>query len=265
MDLHAIARDLNTISAFLAENDFPENKLTRENVSAVLGSFPADVMVLLGNSVLGVSERAFAAMRSQVARGLLIAGGQGHSTHYLYEEVARHSQYRALATEGRSEAELLYEIATRFHKVDPANVVLETESTNCGENAEFALRTLRQTGMSADSVILVQDPTMQRRSCAAFRKAWQDAGLNLRIANAPMFVPRVTVESGRLHFLSRDVAGLWPMDRFISLVLGEIPRLRDDARGYGPSGRDFIVHVNIPQEVVLAHSRLQELFPDVKR
>jgi len=36
------------------------------------------------------------------------------------------------------------------------------------------------------------------------------------------------------------------------LLLGELPRLRDDINGYGPLGRDFIVHVDIPAEVEAA-------------
>lgn len=42
---------------------------------------------------------------------------------------------------------------------------------------------------------------------------------------------------------------LWVMDRFVDLVLGEIPRLRDDADGYGPRGRGFIGHVEIPIDI----------------
>jgi hypothetical protein len=43
--------------------------------------------------------------------------------------------------------------------------------------------------------------------------------------------------------------GLWPVDRYLSLILGEVPRLRDDAQGYGPAGRDFIVHVDFPRRL----------------
>jgi hypothetical protein len=42
---------------------------------------------------------------------------------------------------------------------------------------------------------------------------------------------------------------MWPVDRYLSLILGEVPRLRDDAKGYGPAGRDFIVHVDFPRRL----------------
>ena len=31
--------------------------------------------------------------------------------------------------------------------------------------------------------------------------------------------------------------------------MGEVPRLRDDEHGYGPLGRGFIAHVDVPDEV----------------
>ncbi|MGK3374255.1 YdcF family protein, partial [Citrobacter youngae] len=51
--------------------------------------------------------------------------------------------------------------------------------------------------------------------------------------------------------------GLWSVDRYLSLITGELPRLRDDATGYGPRGRDFIAHVDIPQNVEDAWLHLQ--------
>lgn len=42
---------------------------------------------------------------------------------------------------------------------------------------------------------------------------------------------------------------LWKPERFFDLIMGEIPRLRDDEAGYGPMGKAFITHVDIPIEV----------------
>jgi hypothetical protein len=72
----------------------------------------------------------------------------------------------------------------------------------------------------------------------------------------PTFTPRVALANGGLAFTRGDVAGLWPMDRFLSLILGEVPRLRDDVSGYGPRGRGFIGPVDIPVEVEAAHALL---------
>ena len=42
--------------------------------------------------------------------------------------------------------------------------------------------------------------------------------------------------------------------------MGEIPRLTDDADGYGPRGKNFIAHVDIPTEVRAAHAALQPVY-----
>jgi hypothetical protein len=52
------------------------------------------------------------------------------------------------------------------------------------------------------------------------------------------------------------------MERFVSLVMGEIPRLRNDENGYGPNGRGYIVAVDIPPAVEAAYDRLLGPFGD---
>jgi hypothetical protein len=47
----------------------------------------------------------------------------------------------------------------------------------------------------------------------------------------------------------------------VSLVMGEVPRLRDDGLGYGPRGRGFIAHIEVPAEVEAAHQRLRRTLP----
>lgn len=58
---------------------------------------------------------------------------------------------------------------------------------------------------------------------------------------------------------------MWTMKHYISLLLGEIPRLRDDENGYGPLGKDFIAHVDIRLEVVSAFDYLQDKYPELVR
>jgi len=83
---------------------------------------------------------------------------------------------------------------------------------------------------------------MQRRMDAAFRWVWPDA--------VPINRP------------APDGRAMWPRDRWISLVMGEVPRLRDERHGYGPRGRGFIAHVDVPDEVELAHAALLDAHPD---
>ena len=48
-------------------------------------------------------------------------------------------------------------------------------------------------------------------------------------------------------------------------MLGEISRLSDDDHGYGPRGAGFIVHVDLPDDVVVAAARLRAAHPAAAR
>ncbi len=48
---------------------------------------------------------------------------------------------------------------------------------------------------------------------------------------------------------AKPIHGMWPIERYVDLLMGEIPRLTDDAEGYGPRGREYIAHVSIPEAV----------------
>jgi hypothetical protein len=64
------------------------------------------------------------------------------------------------------------------------------------------------------------------------------------------------------HSLSQQ-QGVWDVERYLSLLLGEIPRLRDD--GYGPAGKNFIDHVDIPASAEAAWDRLSQRYPELLR
>ncbi|MEV6845507.1 hypothetical protein [Actinoplanes sp. NPDC051411] len=66
-----------------------------------------------------------------------------------------------------------------------------------------------------------------------------------------------TFVTGTLDF-EDPPAGMWSLDRYVSLLMGEVPRLTDDADGYGPAGRGFIAHVDVPAEVHRALDHLKE-------
>jgi uncharacterized SAM-binding protein YcdF (DUF218 family) len=238
--LEGVAQDLGLVARFLALRDPPA---------------PVDCLVLLGNALLRTAEHAFEELLAGRAPRLLIAGGVGHSTPALRAAVARHPRYRGVATEGRAEAEILGELARSCWGIEPERLLLEIESTQCGENATLSRRALERHGVACRALLLLQDPTMQRRSDASFRQAYRDQP-RTTFVNDPTFVPLVGARGGALVFEDPAPEELWPMERFLALVLGEIPRLRDDAAGYGPRGRGFIPQVEIPAPVEAAHARL---------
>ncbi|MDU6378380.1 MAG: DUF1614 domain-containing protein, partial [Bradyrhizobium sp.] len=91
---------------------------------------------------------------------LLISGGVGHSTNYLYEAVRQDTRYRMLPVVGRPEAHILADIAHDYWHIPRSRLVVEDQSTNCGENARFTRTTLENGGIPHRRGIVIQDPTM---------------------------------------------------------------------------------------------------------
>ncbi len=256
--------DLATLGEFLARRDVPAPTPDR----------PADLLVLCGSAVLRSLTIAADALHGGAVQRILVTGGIGHSTPYLSNAVAAHPTYADTETAGRTEAAVFAEILVRHLDVPPDLIRTEEESTNCGQNAEYSLRLLLADSASAPRMlVLVQDPTMQRRTHAAFDHWRGDEGPEVR-SHAP-FVPVVGEHGVGEHGVGEhgvgehggDSAGepVWSLDRFRDLTLGEITRLTDDEHGYGPRGAGFIVHVDIPAEVAAAHARLRAAYPDAAR
>lgn len=241
--------DLDVIARFLARRDVD-----------ALDAAAADVLVLCGSAVLAsVRVAADAYHRGAVAR-ILVTGGVGHSTAHLQEAVGRHPRYRDVATAHRPEAAVLADVLRTHHDVPDAAITIEQESTNCGENAQFSVDLLHRNPPPARSLLLVQDPTMQRRTHACFERFLrQDPGAVVR-SRAP-FVPVVTAGDVR----DPDGQVVWSLERFTALLLGEVRRLHDDEEGHGPRGAGFIDHVDVPVEVLDAHRRLLDAHPGAAR
>ena len=154
----------------------------------------------------------------------------------------------------------------RFYDVtamtrDGMQILIEDQSTNCGANAAETRRVLERNGVDVRSMVVVQDPTMSLRTKAAFEKVFEDV-VGVEVRCCPTFVPRVRMgEGGEVVW---DVEGLeagsvWEMERFLDLLMGEVPRLRDDGNGYGPRGKGFITHVDVPREVEEAWESLRDV------
>ena len=248
------ARNINLLGAFCGMRDVEE--LTKENLLRFCGRERADVMVLFGGSILCGGDVLARAMQHGVAGTYVIVGGAGHTTQALRERAR--AACPGLETEGLPEAQVFdrylrmrYGLAADF---------LECESTNCGNNITHLLCLLKEKGVRAQSVILCQDASMQRRMDAGMRKFAPD----VRIINYASYAARVKARGEELAF-REEIHGMWDMERYISLLMGEIPRLTDDEGGYGPRGKDFIAHVEIPGEVQTAFAELKKAYADLVR
>jgi uncharacterized SAM-binding protein YcdF (DUF218 family) len=250
-DIEQLCSDINCIAAYLALDDFiraePE---ARESIDAI---------VLMGNQVMATLPAAFLLARKFPQALLLISGGVGHSTGALYENL-RGSAYGHLFADGAiletmAEAEMIAVVAQRAFAIPESRLLIEKQSTQCGENARFSLQVLKAAlGRPATAVIL-QDPTMQRRAVVTWEREAEIAAVPVRALAHAAFVPRVEPGPGGLPRLVRS-EGTWTFERFLALILGEIRRLHDDEDGYGPRGRNFLPHVDIPSTAFESYRRV---------
>jgi uncharacterized SAM-binding protein YcdF (DUF218 family) len=251
--------DINIIASFLAKRDI--NELNQKELRDKFNMDKADLLILLGNAMPYTAELTAKALKDGISKNIMVVGGIGHSTGYLYDNIRSHPVYSQVFVDGRAEGDILKEIMVRYSGVEESNVIVENQSTNCGSNAVEALKLAMEYSFNVQSVILIQDPTMQLRSYASFKHEWKTAG-KVQFINYAPFVPKIEIDNNKIQFVEQHIHGTWSIDRFLSLIMGEIPRLYDDVNGYGPKGKGFIEHVDIPDEVMNAHNRLKERYQE---
>lgn len=166
-------------------------------------------------------------------------------------------RYRAIAVRDRAEAHILADIAHQFWAIPRQHIVVEDRSTNCGENARFTREMLEERGIAHRTGVVIQDPTMQRRTMATFARVWQDDPRAPTWYSTPGCAPVLRNRRDGVTFGGEDT-GLWPVGRYLALILGEPPRLADNPQGYGPLGKDFIAHVDIPPHIAQAWQTLRD-------
>lgn len=261
--------DINAVSKFLSQEDIPDLRKID----------PVDTIVLCVCSVLLSSETVFEIIRERpnITKTVVLCGGIGHSTKLIYEAVALHPRFKSIASEiqGLPEAQVLLAIFNRFFapgftaEHPPPLILAEDRSTTCHTNASETRKLLEASGIpTPESAVIVQDPLMVRRTIACFDRVYQDLPDPPRFVGCPVFVPQVGPNGGdKLIYTAPAIASelMWKMDRFLDLVMGEYPRLRDDENGYGPKGNHTIVHVDIPPEVEGAWKRLSETVTNGRR
>lgn len=250
-----VAENINILGKFCGKRDIAE--LTSAQLYHTYGITQADVMVLFGGSILAGGEVLAEAMKNQVAKTFIVVGGKGHTTETLQKKMCE--AFPNMETDGLSEAEVFAKYLQENHGWKPD--YLECKSTNCGNNITYLLDMLEEKEIPCRSIILSQDATMQYRMEAGLRKYVKD---DMQIINYATYAANVMVKNRRLVY-EKNIWGMWEMERYISLLLGEIPRLSDDKNGYGPAGKGFIAHVDIPEEVRKAFGELRARYPGLVR
>ncbi|KAF2120780.1 hypothetical protein BDV96DRAFT_595192 [Lophiotrema nucula] len=260
MDTIQIANDVNVVSSFIS----------CEDISNLTTAEPVDCIILCVCAVLHSAETVFSVLgrRPDLTKTVVLCGGIGHSTKHIYNAVGHHPKFVSIAEDikGLPESQVLLRIYNDFYssrtKENEPRMLVEDRSVTCHTNASEARKLLKSNKMyDLKNVIIVQDPTMVRRTVACFEKVYEDQPNPPRFAGCPIFVPQVEAGKDNQPVYKDppvEKENMWPMDRFLELVMGEIPRMRDDANGYGPNGNGSIVHVDIPDEVEVAWQRLSK-------
>lgn len=241
---------INILGDFCGRRDVPS--LTREALKNQYGQDQADVMVLFGGSILCGGDLLADAMKERVAKKYIIVGGAGHTTETL--RLKMNAEFPQITTKGMPEADI-FEAYLEIRYGLRADF-LERNSTNCGNNITFLLELLQKNHICCNSIILAQDAAMQLRMDAGLRKYAPD----IKKINYAVYDAKVILKDSELVF-EKEIWGMWDMERYINLLVGEIGRLSDTPSGYGPRGRDYIAHVDIPEEVREAYAYLKQKYP----
>lgn len=231
------------------------DELSPKKLNAKYAIKKADVMVLFGGSILCGGDILAKAINDNIAKTYIIVGGAGHTTNTLREKI--HAARPEIETAGKPEAEIFSEYIKAVYNVAPDYI--ETKSTNCGNNIIYMLDLIAKNNIEFNSIILCQDATMQRRMDAGLRKYIDGS---IKIINYAAYKTKVisksNSEQGKATLAFEfEPHGMWNMDRYINLLMGEIPRLTDDRNGYGPNGKNYIAHTQVPQKVQKAFEQMQ--------
>ena len=245
-----VSENINTLANFLGTRDI--DALNQEEIFNRYGIHQADVMVLFGGSIVEGGDVLASGIKNFVAKKYIIVGGAGHTTDTLRQVV--HLEYPDITTTDLSEAEIFQKYIKHVYgcKAD----YLETKSTNCGNNITYLLDLLKDNNISFNSIILSQDASMQRRMAAGLKKYAKE---DVTIINYATYCAKVLNQNDELVY-EENIHGMWTIERYVNLLMGEIPRLSDDENGYGPNGKNYIAHVDIPEHVKIAFEELKMVF-----
>ena len=239
-----VAENINTLAKFLGTRDI--DALNQEELFNRYGIHQVDVMVLFGGSILEGGDVLASGIKNFVAKKYIIVGDA------LRQVV--HLEYPDIETTDLSEAETFQKYIK--HVYGCMADYLETKSTNCGNNITYLLDLLKENNISFNSIILSQDASMQRRMAAGLKKYVKE---DVTIINYATYCAKVLNQNDELVY-EENIHGMWTINRYVNLLMGEIPRLSDDANGYGPNGKNYIAHVDIPENVMIAFEELKLVF-----
>lgn len=182
---------------------------------------PADALLVLGSNDLRIAEYGARLWLEGRAPLMVITGGRGRLTRQWEEP----------------EAEVFAGVASR-RGVPRDRMLLETESTNTGENIRFTRKLVEEVACRAERWLLVTKPYMERRAYATFVHFWPGK--------------EVTVTSPPIRLEEYPMEGITP-ELLIHRLVGEVHRLLVYPRLGYQAAQD------VPEEVMAAYRELREM------
>ena len=179
----------------------------------------ADCIIALGSHDTRVAERAADVSLEGWAPLLVCSGYLGALTRTMWT---------------RPEAEIFADVAAA-RGVPRDRILVESRSTNTGENVAFSRRLLAERGLTPQKAIAVQKPYMERRTLATFVQRWPE--LDLRVTS-----PQTDFDSYPTGEIRKEDV--------IHIMVGDLQRLVV----YGRKG--WSAPQIVPPEVMEAYERL---------
>lgn len=202
-------------------------QLTTEGLAEILWDYlqmwqspeKADIIMVLGSNDTRVAEYAAKLYNEGYASRIIFTGNVGILTKGKFT---------------KTEAETFADTA-EANGVPREVMLLETASTNTGENVRFSREVLEKEGIEVTKLLVVTKPYMERRAYACFMKQWE--GKELIMAS-----PRLTWREYPNSELGEDV--------IIPILVGDLQRIKV----YPEKG--FQIHQEIPENVWSAYEEL---------
>jgi uncharacterized SAM-binding protein YcdF (DUF218 family) len=179
----------------------------------------ADCIIVLGSHDTRVAERGAEVFLEGWAPLLVCSGHLGALTREMWT---------------RPEAEVFADVAVA-RGVPRDRILVESRSTNTGENVDFSRQLLAEHGLRPRKAVAVQKPYMERRTLATFARRWPEL--------------EVLVTSPRIDFDSYPTGEI-RRDDVIHIMVGDLQRLVV----YGRKG--WSAPQDVPAEVIEAYERL---------
>lgn len=182
---------------------------------------PSDAILALGSMDTRVANRAAELWHQGMASVVVVSGGFGRLSS---------------GTQSKSEAEIFRDVLLENGVPDEA-ILVESASTNTGDNLVFSIQKLKEHGHHVKQVIVVTKPYAEKRTYATVRKLFPDIS-SLHTS------PNLSYEDYPAGEITKDLA--------LNIMVGEVQRIQL----YPSLG--YTVSMEIPSEIEKAMEYLIE-------